>query len=432
MDREVSAERAASSRGTSGPPSPTAEATTALADIALEAVPAPATAQGRGAEQAAEALAQASAAGLSIEASLALETAKWRLQSALGGKAGRPEGSLTELLEAVCAARAAEAGAVSRWPKLMSAAEKVAASAVAKCLEAKGVVIDPNMEQLEAHMRRMREEQISSAVGALSCSSLRSVTKAKAAAVHKCLMAALDDVEQQFIGGMEQVLRTALAAPLDTAARQLCVAAVHAHRLKMEAEYDPADIEAVFAERVGKLLPEKREPERAKPHAVGRFGKVSKNAETPLAFLSSAVMAKTGLGLPAPLADWLSVQVSRYLDPFIDGEVEASKYQARSEGLFLARLKAAWSDARVSPQEAAMRAAHGGPGDMPVPPAVALVAYVRHCIVKMNTNLGFSQHIPGMGRQPVSFVEQERHAKQLGAAVVAAIARDFEPKHRTV
>lgn len=98
----------------------------------------------------------------------------------------------------------------------------------------------------------------------------------------------------------------------------------------------------------------------------------------------------------------------------------------------MSRLKAAWTDPHVSPQESQMRAAHGGPETCPVTPSVALAAYVRHCITKMNTNLGFSLHIPGMGRQPVPVAEQERHALLLGNALVAAIARDFAAGHRTI
>jgi hypothetical protein len=124
--------------------------------------------------------------------------------------------------------------------------------------------------------------------------------------------------------------------------------------------------------------------------------------------------------------------VGRYLDPFIDGEVEQSRYTSASEGLFMSRLKAAWNDPHVSPQESQMRAAHGGPESCPVTAGVALVAYVRHCITKMNTNLGFSLHIPGMGRQPVPMAEQEKHALLLGNALVEAIARDFAPDQRTV
>ena len=37
------------------------------------------------------------------------------------------------------------------------------------------------------------------------------------------------------------------------------------------------------------------------------------------------------------------LQVGRYLDPFIDGEVPASQYQQRSAGTLMERLRAAWA-----------------------------------------------------------------------------------------
>ena len=79
-----------------------------------------------------------------------------------------------------------------------------------------------------------------------------------------------------------------------------------------------------------------------------------------------------------------------------------------------------------------MRAKCGASNKLPVSPAVALTAYVRHCITKVNTCMGFSAHIPGMGRQPLGAGEQERHVKQLGAALVAAIGRDFAAPHRSI
>ena len=131
--------------------------------------------------------------------------------------------------------------------------------------------------------------------------------------------------------------------------------------------------------------------------------------------------------VPLPL-----LQVGRYLDPFIDGDVEPQLYEKRSAGLFMTRLERAWTDPAVSTQELEMRAKCGASNKLPVSPAVALTAYVRHCITKMNTCMGFSAHIPGMGRQPLGAGEQERHVKQLGAALVAAIGRDFAAPDRSI
>ena len=80
-----------------------------------------------------------------------------------------------------------------------------------------------------------------------------------------------------------------------------------------------------------------------------------------------------------------------------------------------------------------MRAKCGASNNkLPISPAVALTAYVSHCITKMNMCMGFSRQIPGMDRQPLGAGLQERHVKQLGAALVAAIARDFAAPHRSI
>ena len=78
------------------------------------------------------------------------------------------------------------------------------------------------------------------------------------------------------------------------------------------------------------------------------------------------------------------MQVGRYLDPFIDGDVEPQLYEKRSAGLFMTRLERAWTDPAVSTQELEMRAKCGASNKLPVSPAVALTAYTSHCITKMN------------------------------------------------
>ena len=131
--------------------------------------------------------------------------------------------------------------------------------------------------------------------------------------------------------------------------------------------------------------------------------------------------------VPLPL-----LQVGRYLDPFIDGDVEPQLYEKRSAGLFMTRLERAWTDPAVSTQELELRAKCGASNKLPVSPAVALTAYVSHCITKMNMCMGFSRQIPGMDRQPLGAGLQERHVKQLGAALVAAIGRDFAAPDRSI
>ena len=43
---------------------------------------------------------------------------------------------------------------------------------------------------------------------------------------------------------------------------------------------------------------------------------------------------------------------------------------------------------------------------------------------------GFGVHIPGLGRQPISPPEQDRHVKLLCAAIIDAVNRDFPPDQR--
>ena len=65
------------------------------------------------------------------------------------------------------------------------------------------------------------------------------------------------------------------------------------------------------------------------------------------------------------------------------------------------RLKAAWAKHR--------KLCCLDEADMPISPLCALAQYVVHCIAKMNANLGFGLHVPGVGRSPTSQRETEKH-----------------------
>lgn len=73
---------------------------------------------------------------------------------------------------------------------------------------------------------------------------------------------------------------------------------------------------------------------------------------------------------------------------------------------------------------------HGVDSELPVPAPCALVAYAAHAIVKMNSQLGFGRHTPGLGRQPASDHEATRLHAKAGSTIVAAVYRDFEPADR--
>jgi len=122
------------------------------------------------------------------------------------------------------------------------------------------------------------------------------------------------------------------------------------------------------------------------------------------------------------LNGWFSKTTACYLDPFLDDEVDESEYQTRSAGYFIDRVKSAWAAEKPK----------SGTSVSQLLPEYCLAQYLRHAITKMNANMGFGVHIPGIGRQPVSAVDQGRHAKRLGTAVVQAIERDFLPEHRCI
>ena len=141
----------------------------------------------------------------------------------------------------------------------------------------------------------------------------------------------------------------------------------------------------------------------------------------PISWLKSLILGDEELPLDRNVRDWLSSALARYLDPFIDGEVPANQYQTRSEGFIIQRLEKQWKEREES---------KGTP--MGIESYIILAQYARHAITKMNTNLGFSQHTPGLGRQPVSDREMEAHLEKLGKALVAAIERDFGPDERAI
>jgi len=192
---------------------------------------------------------------------------------------------------------------------------------------------------------------------------------------------------------------------------------VHAHRVKMDADYSLASIEAEFEQQVGTQAIDKLSlgpPEATK--------QVLQPADDPIGWLYNLVMGSIDLDLPEDVSSFLSIHTARYLDPFLDGEVPASQYTARSRGLFATRIEQAWAAER--PPTA--------PATLELPPECLLGAYVRHAITKMNTCLGFGVHMPGQGRQPTLPYEQDRHHKLIGTALAEALKRDFEPAQRCI
>jgi hypothetical protein len=139
----------------------------------------------------------------------------------------------------------------------------------------------------------------------------------------------------------------------------------------------------------------------------------------PLGWLYGLVLGSIETDLPQRIADFLCTTVAKYLDPFIDGEVPRGAWEARSSGLFSARLDAAWAAHRPP----------NAPAKLHIAPEVVLAVYIKHAVTKMNLNHGFGDHVPGLGRQPILPDEQELHAQDVEASVMRAIRSDFDAAH---
>ena len=257
---------------------------------------------------------------------------------------------------------------------------------VAKVIDAKLVVIDPNMEALTNHLRGMLDEHLGAAALALSSARLRCVINAKALHVHSIIMAAMDDVESQFCGGMCQALQKLLPLIPEDETQSLCGAVVCAHREHMGQDYTLETLERKLRAMVSDGA---QTPKRSSPRPLAKL------ASNPTEWLWGVVLGSAGLGLAEDAMTLLSSTVATYLDPFLDGEVPASEYNTRSAGLFAERWQRAQSSCSAGAD---------------IPPEFILAQYVRHIITKMNTNLGFDLHQPGVGRQPLSEAALDHHA----------------------
>ena len=281
---------------------------------------------------------------------------------------------------------------------------------VTKVTDAKLVVIDPNMEALTNHLRGMLDEHLGAAAAELASARLRHVTHAKAQHVHSIIIAAMDDVESQFCGGMGQVIQKLVPKLPEDQTQSLCAAAVRAHRQQMGQEYTLDVLERKLRELLSEATKGQPKP------AVGR--QLAPLATNPHEWLWGVVLGSAGLDLEADVLSLLSSTIANYLDPFIDGEVPASEYAARSTGLVAERWQRACSEQR------------GAVAD--VPPDYILAQYVRHAITKMNTNLGFDAHQPGIGRQPLSDAALDQHAKaRLRRPLAPAPPPEMPTPHRT-
>ena len=346
-------------------------------------------------------------------------------------------------------------------------------------MKAVQIVIQPNEARLTEHMESMRTEHMNAAKRDLTGSRLRSVYIAHALFAHRQLKGAMDDVARQFREGMRSVLNASTASdaqvmhqpsgkfdpmtgkpipkfdpqtgkqnwydagggsgdlmppPTEDQSTEQLMCSLYSSAVEFYVESfmqaNRLNHSTIEMEIMAGMQPQPLSPWSA-PRKNMRMSIAdvvlaaqavkAKIESDPISWLKSLILGDEELPLDRNVRDWLSSALARYLDPFIDGEVPANQYQTRSEGFIIQRLEKQWKEREES---------KGTP--MAIESYIILAQYARHAITKMNTNLGFSQHTPGLGRQPVSDREMEAHLEKLGKALVAAIERDFGPDERAI
>jgi len=423
-----------------------------------------------------------------VQAETARALLEWKLRERFGAPADRDADAGAAIRAAVDRAvpdaapalrppAADSARDVARWATAVRALKDAAASSasVARLAEDCGVVlsralervVDPNLGVLEEHLGAIGTDQLHAAAEALRADpradglTVEASVHAKAAAVHHVMAVALDDVQQQFIGGVSDVCLAELEALLPHAptAAALVAGAVEARRRAIE---KPWRTEALVKRILDEVRPgsgdadadtadEEEDPSHADtPRPVGHAtvaeavraayapeslldrprapaaALAKKLAEDPAAWLFHAVVSLDDVedlfpAEPAGVGAFLQAAIARYLDPHIDGDAQPpSQAQLRAlakEGGFPERARRAWESRAPRPSG-------------PFPPTDLLVAaYVRHCVRKMDATLCFGPHVPGVGREPVSAMQQQRHLKILAVAIVEAVQRDFNEGH---
>ncbi|KAL3910483.1 MAG: hypothetical protein SGPRY_009039 [Prymnesium sp.] len=285
-----------------------------------------------------------------------------------------------------------------------------------KILKSKVELVDPNAERLTEHMANMKAEHLNAAVTELMGSRLRDVIKAKALMTHRILMVAMDDVQSQFTGGMRQVSTPPLSPDLSAEdIGTLCDTAIIAVRECFDASYTLPLLENELAERI------QAQPAAVthNPDPLARSSAVPTAEADPLGWLRALVLGAVDLPLGEEERYFLEVNVSTYLDPFMDGNISPEDCLNQSEGLFYDRLQRAWL------------AVHGD-AEMRIPGHLAYAQYVTHCVKKLNANHGFGAHMPGLGRTPLADTEQELTLQQMSTAIIQATERDFDRSHRVI
>jgi hypothetical protein len=194
----------------------------------------------------------------------------------------------------------------------------------------------------------------------------------------------------QFKGGMAPLLATKLPELSEPTRLEMITACIRAFRIGFDRPWAVSHLESLLSTR-----------------------ELARSSSDPVGWLAFLVLGKVELPTSATLGTFLTVTVASYLDPFIDGEVPAHQYTARSRGFFIERLQAAWARGP---------GAKGAP--MELPREYVLAQYVTHTVTKMNAHFVTSRD------HPASEHEIRRYLDRLSHGIVDAIARDFTIEDR--
>jgi len=205
----------------------------------------------------------------------------------------------------------------------------------------------------------------------------------------------VDNVQQQFIGGLADSIPRAISSEIGPALRtKLCQEAVRQRCNPLRGLASLPHLTARIANEVA--IVSGCHAELSSISASGAAG-----------WLEALLLGRRDLGLPAELADFVSVRIARHLDPYIDGDATQPPLVP-----FLAQLEAAYQ------QEHEGRA-------LPLPSEMVLGMYMYHAVSKLNATHCFGELMMGQGRLPVLNEELEAHVVAAGKSVAESVRRDF-------
>jgi len=265
------------------------------------------------------------------------------------------------------------------------------------------------MPPLTAHLRTIIKDGIAASVRQLQARATTGGTpadeaaaRAKSTSVMNTLDAAVGNVRQQFVVGLQASVPPGVAASLGKGLLDsLCESAVTWRCEKLRTLASVEEVTARVWEEVA---------------IVQDFiGGVSKAGPQP--WLLSLLLHEATVALPEELEDYISTHIARHLDPYIDGDVTCAAEERGTSPLY---QKLVASFERDFGRE------------LPAPAELLLALYLRHGIGKANAYQCFSDLVMGQGRLPLMGEGHAKHCKALGVALEKAVEKDFGTAHTKI